>query len=140
MGRVGSSEKVFMISFPVATFIGFLKEVESPYEVQDYGASYLGTSKAARHFVNEFLERRSKWRNSMKTAKAPEDSMLGPAKAINPNAPGGGSQVHYHSQGGSNSNNPDAFHTVKVGQTFNLKWLYHKEDNHLLIFCVFPRD
>ncbi len=19
-----------------------------------------------------------------------------------------------------------------------LKWLYHKEDNHLLIFCVFP--
>ena len=33
------------------------------------------------------MERRSKWKNSMKSAQQPEDDLLTPAHAINPNAP-----------------------------------------------------
>ena len=44
----------------VATFVSFLLEVESVYEVHDYIKSYLGETKEAHDFAKQFLERRQK--------------------------------------------------------------------------------
>lgn len=48
--------KVYLISVP--TFVGFLKDIESPYEVKDYVKCYLGESKDSSDFARQFLERR----------------------------------------------------------------------------------
>jgi len=70
----------------IPTFVGFLKEVESPYEVGDYVRSYLGDGKEARDFSREFLERRSRWKNARKDGGGSfEDNLCRPASAVNPN-------------------------------------------------------
>jgi len=82
-------EKVQTIggSVDIPTFVGFLKEVESPFEVGDYVRSYLGDGKEARDFSREFLERRSKWKNSRKDGGGSlEDNLCRPASAVNPNS------------------------------------------------------
>lgn len=50
----------------VPTFVAFLMDVESPYEVHDYVRSYLGEGKDAIEFGKQFLERRSKYKNHLK--------------------------------------------------------------------------
>ena len=67
-------------SVDIPTFVAFLTEVESPYEVHDYVRSYLGESKASKDFAKQFLEKRSQSRNK---AKPPviEESIWGPAPA-----------------------------------------------------------
>lgn len=65
----------------VPTFVTFLKDVESPYEVYDYARVYLGESKEAHNFAKQFLEKRSKYRNQ---ARKKEENMWGPAPAITP--------------------------------------------------------
>ncbi|XP_038216854.1 GRB10-interacting GYF protein 2 isoform X2 [Zerene cesonia] len=66
----------------VPTFVGFLKDIESPYEVKDYVKCYLGESKDSSDFARQFLERRSKLlRVGMVT---PSDDLCSPALAINP--------------------------------------------------------
>ena len=45
-----------------ATFISFLLEVESVFEVHDYIKSYLGETRDAHNFAKQFLERRQKLR------------------------------------------------------------------------------
>ncbi|KAI5699350.1 hypothetical protein M8J75_001537 [Diaphorina citri] len=42
----------------VPTFIGFLKDVESPKEVKDYVKLYIGEGKQAMNFANQYLEKR----------------------------------------------------------------------------------
>ncbi|XP_054975817.1 GRB10-interacting GYF protein 2 isoform X3 [Sorex araneus] len=44
----------------VPTFVSFLKEVESPYEVHDYVRAYLGDTSEAKEFAKQFLDRRAK--------------------------------------------------------------------------------
>ncbi|XP_069053775.1 GRB10-interacting GYF protein 2 isoform X5 [Lepisosteus oculatus] len=44
----------------VPTFVSFLKEVDSPYEVHDYVRAYLGDTPEAKDFAKHFLERRAK--------------------------------------------------------------------------------
>ncbi|XP_067828227.1 GRB10-interacting GYF protein 2-like isoform X2 [Heptranchias perlo] len=44
----------------VPTFVSFLKEVDSPYEVHDYIRAYLGDTPEAKEFAKQFLERRAK--------------------------------------------------------------------------------
>ncbi|XP_033763127.1 GRB10-interacting GYF protein 2-like [Pecten maximus] len=69
-------------SVDIPTFISFLKEVDSPYEVHDYVRSYLGENKAAIDFAKQFLEKRSQNRNkSRQQQHQPEDSIWGPAPA-----------------------------------------------------------
>merc|ERR1719222_624692 len=69
----------------VPTFVSFLKDVESPFEVQDYVRSYLGEGKEAKEFAKQFLEQRSKWRQSQRNVQQyEEDNMCIPAKAVNP--------------------------------------------------------
>ncbi|KAK3583774.1 hypothetical protein CHS0354_022810 [Potamilus streckersoni] len=70
-------------SVDIPTFIGFLQEVESPYEVYDYVKSYLGDTKAAHDFAKQFLEKRSQYKNKSKPVTQ-EDSIWGPAPAVNP--------------------------------------------------------
>ena len=43
-----------------ATFVSFLLEVDSIYEVHDYVKSYLGETSEAHEFAKQFLERRQK--------------------------------------------------------------------------------
>lgn len=45
---------------PVPTFASFLKEVDSPYEVQDYVRAYLGDTPEAKDFAKQFVDRRAK--------------------------------------------------------------------------------
>ncbi|XP_070560830.1 GRB10-interacting GYF protein 2-like isoform X2 [Ptychodera flava] len=44
----------------IPTFISFLVEVESPYEVHDYCRSFLGDSHRVSTFAKEFVDRRTK--------------------------------------------------------------------------------
>jgi len=69
----------------IPTFLGFLNDVESPYEVNDYVKNYIGDGKGPKNFAKEYVERRSKWRNALKSKKRFEDDLLTPAAAINPN-------------------------------------------------------
>ena len=50
----------------VPTFVAFLKDVESPYEVHDYVRSYLGETKEAAQFAQDFIDRRSKHKNQLR--------------------------------------------------------------------------
>lgn len=84
------------LSVDVPTFVVFLKDIESPYEVHDYVKSYLGESKEAREFAKQFLERRSKFRNQSKQIPA-EENMWGPAPAITPSVNKSSSQHEFDS-------------------------------------------
>lgn len=69
----------------IPTFLTFLMDIESPYEVHDYVKSYIGEGKAPKKFAIEYLERRSRWKNSLKNqGKYYDDDLLTPATAINP--------------------------------------------------------
>ncbi|KAG8181621.1 hypothetical protein JTE90_015266 [Oedothorax gibbosus] len=71
-------------SVDVPTFVAFLKDIESPYEVYDYVKSYFGEGKEPREFAKLFLEKRSKYRNQAKQAPTEDNSLWGPAPAITP--------------------------------------------------------
>lgn len=69
----------------IPTFLTFLMDIESPYEVHDYVKSYIGEGKAPKKFAIEYLERRSRWKNSLKNKGTYyDDDLLTPATAINP--------------------------------------------------------
>ena len=53
---------IFHLSIIAATFVSFLLEVDSVYEVHDYIKSYLGETKDAHDFAKQFLDRRQKVR------------------------------------------------------------------------------
>ncbi|XP_069583861.1 GRB10-interacting GYF protein 2 isoform X4 [Ranitomeya imitator] len=59
-------------SLDVPTFVSFLREVESPYEVHDYVRAYLGDTPEAKDFSKQFLERRNKQKTVQQ--KPPQDS------------------------------------------------------------------
>merc|ERR1712004_840904 len=56
----------------IPTFLGFLMDIESPYEVHDY--------------IKSYLERRSRWKRSLKGGAAYEDDLTTPAHALTPGA------------------------------------------------------
>ncbi|XP_018423163.1 PREDICTED: PERQ amino acid-rich with GYF domain-containing protein 2 isoform X2 [Nanorana parkeri] len=56
----------------VLTFVSFLREVESPYEVHDYVCEYLGDTPEAKDFSKQFLERRNKQKTAVQ--KPPQES------------------------------------------------------------------
>ena len=55
--------------------------------MNDYVKNYIGDGKGPKNFAKEYIERRSKWKNSLKSARSNEDELLKPAAAINPNEP-----------------------------------------------------
>lgn len=72
----------------VPTFVGFLQDIESPFEVKDYIKMYLGETKECAEFGKQFLERRSKYKNQLRAANAHIDDMCQPAPAITPSSAG----------------------------------------------------
>ncbi|XP_039618179.1 GRB10-interacting GYF protein 2 isoform X2 [Polypterus senegalus] len=64
----------------VPTFVSFLKEVDSPYEVHDYVRAYLGETLEAKEFAKHFLERRAKQKTNQQRPvpqKQQQDSVWG---------------------------------------------------------------
>ncbi|XP_075572518.1 GRB10-interacting GYF protein 2 isoform X12 [Pelecanus crispus] len=62
----------------VPTFVSFLKEVESPYEVHDYIRAYFGDTPEAKEFAKQFLERRAKQKASQqRQQQQQQDSVWG---------------------------------------------------------------
>ncbi|CAD6237108.1 GSCOCG00002144001-RA-CDS [Cotesia congregata] len=74
------------VSVDVPTFVGFLRDIESAYEVKEYIKLYLGDNKQCTEFAKQFLEKRSKWRSSQRP-QTEADDLCKPAPAVNPNAP-----------------------------------------------------
>ncbi|XP_031629871.1 GIGYF family protein CG11148 isoform X2 [Contarinia nasturtii] len=68
----------------VPTFVSFLRDIESPFEVKDYIRMYLGETKECGEFAKHFLERRSKYKNQQRAANAHIDDMSSPAPALTP--------------------------------------------------------
>ena len=86
----------------IPTFLGFLMDIESPYDVSiksssdryicyicflqvhDYVKSYVGEGKAQKKFATDYLERRSRWKNSLKGGARYEDDLTTPATALTP--------------------------------------------------------
>lgn len=54
--------------FLVPTFVTFLKDVESEYEVKDYIQSYLGDNKEVREFSKQFFDKRLKIQNKQRSS------------------------------------------------------------------------
>lgn len=63
----------------VPTFVSFLKEVESAYEVHDYIRAYLGDTPEAKEFGKQFIERRAKQNMNQQRQQPPQkqDSVWG---------------------------------------------------------------
>jgi len=68
----------------IPTFLNFLIDIESPYEVHDYVRSYIGEGKAEKKFATQYLERRSKWKNAKRSGKKHDDDLTTPAVALSP--------------------------------------------------------
>lgn len=68
----------------IPTFVGFLRDIESPYEVKDYVRQYLGDSAPCLHFANQFVEKRSRVKEMQRLALQHKDDLCQPAPAINP--------------------------------------------------------
>jgi len=47
----------------IPTFVGFLRELENDYEVEDYARMYMGTGKGVLTFAQRFIEMRRKLKN-----------------------------------------------------------------------------
>jgi len=68
----------------IETFMGFLQDIESPYEVNDYIKSYIGEGKAHKKFASDYLEKRSQLKNALKKnlTQAAMDDLTSPAAAL----------------------------------------------------------
>ncbi|KAL0130744.1 hypothetical protein PUN28_002396 [Cardiocondyla obscurior] len=72
-------------AFAVPTFVTFLRDLETPYEVKEYVRVYVGDTKQSMEFAKQFLEKRSKLRSAQRP-QAQADDLCKPAPAVNPNA------------------------------------------------------
>ena len=54
------------------------------HQVHDYVKSYVGEGKAQKKFATDYLERRSRWKNSLKGGARYEDDLTVPASALSP--------------------------------------------------------
>ncbi|KAJ3658723.1 hypothetical protein Zmor_010447 [Zophobas morio] len=67
----------------IPTFVTFLRDIESAYDVRDYCKEYLGESPATQQFASNFLEKR---RSCKPKNNAHKDDMCSPAPAITPSS------------------------------------------------------
>ena len=59
-------EYISATSRAVATFVAFLRDIESPYEVKDYVTSYLGEGRQPREFAEGFIQQRNNFLKQQK--------------------------------------------------------------------------
>ncbi|KAG8135820.1 putative Glutamine rich protein, partial [Naja naja] len=88
----------------VPTFVSFLKEVESPYEVHDYIRAYLGDTPEAKEFAKQFLERRAKQKANQQRQQ--QDSVWGMNH----------SSLHTVFQTNQSNNQQSSFEAVQSGK------------------------
>ncbi|XP_024884042.1 GIGYF family protein CG11148-like [Temnothorax curvispinosus] len=77
-------------SVDIPTFVTFLRDLETPYEVREYVRVYVGDTKQSMEFAKQFLEKQSKLRSAQRPQVQADDlckPAINPAPAINPNAP-----------------------------------------------------
>lgn len=101
------------------------------FQVNDYVKNYIGEGKGAKNFAKEYLERRSKYKNSLKAAPNHEDDLLTPAAAINPNDPS-----DEWNQGGGGGGHGGAGKSRRKGKASTKKM----DASHLLGFSVSSSD
>lgn len=75
----------------VPTFIGFLRDIESAFDVREYCRDYLGDSGATQQFAAQFLEKRRLFKPNRSVAH--KDDMCAPAPALTPNHHAGGAAI-----------------------------------------------
>jgi PERQ amino acid-rich with GYF domain-containing protein len=127
-------------SVDIPTLVEFLKDLESPYEVQDYIKSYLGESRQVQVFAQQFLEKRSKMRNASKPKQ--EDSLWGPAPALNPQlsrqqqSVSSGATTKQQQKGGSEKVREVTMHGSAAPGAGKKKKRMQKVDNSVLGFTV----
>lgn len=114
----------------VPTFVSFLKEVESPYEVHDYIRAYLGDTSEAKEFAKQFLERRAKQKANQRQPPPPQppqpqDSVWG----MNHSA------LHSVFQTNQSNNQQSSFEAVQSGKK-KKKQKMVRADPSLLGFSV----
>ncbi|KAJ8952441.1 hypothetical protein NQ318_014533 [Aromia moschata] len=68
-------------SVDIPTFVTFLRDIESAYDVREYCKEYLGESTSTQQFASNFLEKR---RSFKPKNNAHKDDMCSPAPAITP--------------------------------------------------------
>jgi len=80
----------FSAQVDVPTFVAFIVEVDNPHDIRDYIKTYLGETRETNEFASQFIEKRSSFRNQARLKKQEEeDSIWGPAAAVNPYQRGG---------------------------------------------------
>uniref|UniRef100_A0A8C6IZL0 Uncharacterized protein n=1 Tax=Melopsittacus undulatus TaxID=13146 RepID=A0A8C6IZL0_MELUD len=110
----------------VPTFVSFLKEVESPYEVHDYIRAYLGDTPEAKEFAKQFLERRAKQKASQqRQQQQQQDSVWGMNH----------SSLHSVFQTNQSNNQQSSFEAVQSGKK-KKKQKMVRADPSLLGFSV----
>lgn len=56
----------FYLFLKAETFVQFLKDIDSPFEINEYVQTYLGNNKASRDFSKNFISKRSYLKNKSK--------------------------------------------------------------------------
>ncbi|KAF0887026.1 GGYF2 protein, partial [Crocuta crocuta] len=94
----------------VPTFVSFLKEVESPYEVHDYIRAYLGDTSEAKEFAKQFLERRAKQKASQRQQQQQQQQQQDSVWGMNHSA------LHSVFQTNQSNNQQSSFEAVQSGK------------------------
>ncbi|XP_077613984.1 GRB10-interacting GYF protein 2 isoform X4 [Crocuta crocuta] len=113
----------------VPTFVSFLKEVESPYEVHDYIRAYLGDTSEAKEFAKQFLERRAKQKASQRQQQQQQQQQQDSVWGMNHSA------LHSVFQTNQSNNQQSSFEAVQSGKK-KKKQKMVRADPSLLGFSV----
>lgn len=65
----------------IPTFVTFLRDIESAFDIREYCKEYLGDNSQTHQFASQFLEKRRQFRPKN---QVPKDDMCSPAPAITP--------------------------------------------------------
>ncbi|XP_070324572.1 GRB10-interacting GYF protein 2 isoform X4 [Odocoileus virginianus] len=113
----------------VPTFVSFLKEVESPYEVHDYIRAYLGDTSEAKEFAKQFLERRAKQKANQRQQQQQQQQQQDSVWGMNHSA------LHSVFQTNQTNNQQSNFEAVQSGKK-KKKQKMVRADPSLLGFSV----
>ncbi|KAF6361490.1 GRB10 interacting GYF protein 2 [Rhinolophus ferrumequinum] len=113
----------------VPTFVSFLKEVESPYEVHDYIRAYLGDTSEAKEFAKQFLERRAKQKVNQRQQPPQQPQQQDSVWGMNHSA------LHSVFQTNQSNNQQSSFEAVQSGKK-KKKQKMVRADPSLLGFSV----
>ena len=68
--------EIILFFFPAATFVNFLLQFESPYEVHDYIKLHMGDSPTTQEFTRQFLEKAKQCRQRKQPTSSAQSSNM----------------------------------------------------------------